>query len=143
MGTATLATHVYDPVRDPAWVVCDCRHDLQDTEYGPRAYADAHIPGARFLHIDHDLSGARTGQNGRHPLPDPERLAGKLGSLGIGNETQVVAYDAQGGMYAARLWWLMRWLGHEQVAVLDGGLTQWLADARPVTGDPPDITPAT
>ena len=137
VATATLAEHL----NDPGWVICDCRHDLLDFDAGRRAYGEAHIPGARFLHTDTDLSGAKTGQNGRHPLPDPDRLAEKLGGLGIANDAQVVAYDGQGGMYAARLWWLMRWLGHEAVAVLDGGLTKWRAEGRPVTADLPTIKP--
>jgi thiosulfate/3-mercaptopyruvate sulfurtransferase len=106
-------------------------------------YAQGHIPGARFLHLDDDLSGVKNGHNGRHPLPDPALLSSKLGQLGIANTSQVIAYDSHGGMYAARLWWLMRWLGHEAVAVLDGGLTKWLAESRPVTAELPRIEPAT
>ncbi|MES2353523.1 MAG: sulfurtransferase [Pseudomonadota bacterium] len=123
------------------WAICDCRHDLSDLEFGRRAYAQGHLPDASFLHLDEDLSGFKTGQNGRHPLPDPEQLAAKLGSLGIGNNTQVVAYDAHGGMYAARLWWLLRWLGHETVAVLDGGITKWIAEGKPVNNELPKFTP--
>lgn len=139
VSTDMLARHL----DDPGWVICDCRHDLADTELGSRSYAQGHIPGARFLHLDADLSGTKSGQNGRHPLPDPALLARKLGQQGIANTSQVVAYDSQGGMYAARLWWLMRWLGHEAVAVLDGGLTKWLAEGRPVTAELPRIEPAT
>lgn len=108
-------------------VLIDCRHQLTDTDYGRRAYAAGHVPGAHFLHLDEDLSGPRTGDNGRHPLPDVGRLALTLGALGIGPDTQVVAYDDAGGMFAARAWWLLRWLGHEAVAVLDGGVQAWQA----------------
>lgn len=87
----------------------------------------AHIPGALHLHLDHDLSGVKTGGNGRHPLPDPHQLARRLGELGVGPASRVVAYDASGGMYAARLWWLLRWIGHASVQVLDGGWQAWLA----------------
>jgi thiosulfate/3-mercaptopyruvate sulfurtransferase len=106
-------------------------------ERGRTEYAKSHIPGARFLHMDEDLSAPKSGKNGRHPLPDPERLMKKLGDTGVDSRKQVVAYDAQGGMAAARLWWLLRWLGHLPVAVLDGGWIQWLAEGRPQTADIP------
>jgi len=133
ISTDAVAQHI----DDENWVICDCRHDLSDIEAGRRAYADAHLLNARFLHLDQDLSGPKTGDNGRHPLPDPEKLAEKLGRLGISDNTQVIAYDAHGGMFAARLWWLMRWLGHEAVAVMDGGITQWIAEGRPLTAEVP------
>lgn len=121
VGAQELAHHL----NDPDWRLFDCRHDLRDPDFGRRAYADGHLPGAQFLHLDHDLSGPMTGINGRHPLPDPAALVGRLESCGVGNHTQVVAYDDAGGMFAARLWWLLRWLGHRRVAVLDGGLQAW------------------
>ena len=108
-------------------VLIDARFDLADPAAGERAYGEAHLPGARYLHLDRDLSAAKTGRNGRHPLPQRRDFAARVGALGIGPQTQVVAYDAQGGSYAARVWWLLRWLGHEAVAVLDGGLPAWLA----------------
>jgi thiosulfate/3-mercaptopyruvate sulfurtransferase len=107
--------------------VLDCRFDLMNTEAGAREYAAGHIPGALYAHLDRDLSGPTSAVTGRHPLPPRDRLARRLGEWGIGNAMQVVAYDADNGMYAARLWWLLRWLGHEPVAVLDGGLKAWLA----------------
>lgn len=119
----TLQAHL----DDPAWLVVDVRHQLADTAYGEQAYAAGHIPGAFFLHCDRDLSGPMTGSNGRHPLPDPEKLAQRLGEIGIGEQTQVVVYDDAQGMIAGRLWWLLRWLGHERVALLDGGLPAWQA----------------
>lgn len=105
--------------------IFDCRFNLADPSSGRRAYAGGHLPGAQFLDLEEDLSGPVTGRNGRHPLPDPCLLAAKLASLGVHAETQVVAYDDVGGMFAARLWWLLRWLGHHRVAVLDGGLHAW------------------
>jgi thiosulfate/3-mercaptopyruvate sulfurtransferase len=128
---------------DPAWIVCDCRHDLADYDSGRRAYAEAHIPGARFLHLDLDLSGPKTGLNGRHPLPHPVTFGLRLGALGIDNNKQVVAYDASGGPYAARLWWMLRWLGHTAVAALDGGWESWLRAGKPVTADKPLVQPTT
>lgn len=124
---------------NPAWVVVDCRHDLANPEFGRQAYADAHIPGAVFVHLDEDLSSPKTGTNGRHPLPDADALALRLGALGIDASTQVVAYDDAGGMFAARLWWLLRWLGHERVAVLDGGLQAWQQTAGALSNLP--VTP--
>jgi thiosulfate/3-mercaptopyruvate sulfurtransferase len=127
---------------DPHWIACDCRHDLVDTEAGHRAYRESHIPGARFLRLDEDLSGPRSGRNGRHPLPDPQILAGRLGACGIGNDMQVIGYDASGGTYAARLWWVLRWLGHEAVAVLDGGWNAWLNAPHSITNQIPKIEAA-
>ena len=128
---ATLAAF-----RDHAdWLVCDVRHQLADPAAGERAYAAGHIPGAVFLHLDRDLSGPTNGRNGRHPLPDPERLAALFSRIGINSATQVVVYDDAGGMIAGRLWWLLRWLGHDRAALLDGGYPAWLAAGSPVTGE--------
>lgn len=137
VGTDVLAQHLVDP----DWIVFDCRHDLASPERGRAEYAQAHVPGARFLHLDEDLSAPKTGRNGRHPLPDPDELAGKLGEAGVDSRKQVVAYDAQGGMVAARMWWLLRWLGHLPVAVLDGGWNQWTAENRPQTAEVPRPRP--
>lgn len=128
---------VAERLHDPEWRVFDCRHQLTDPDAGAQAYAAGHLPGAFFLHLDRDLSGPTNGRNGRHPLPDPLRLADKLGAAGVGAATQVVAYDDAGGMLASRLWWLLRWLGHDRVAVLDGGIDRWLAEDRPVTTEWP------
>jgi thiosulfate/3-mercaptopyruvate sulfurtransferase len=127
---------------DPAWVVFDCRHDLAKPDLGRSEYLASHIPGARFMHMDEDLAGPPTGANGRHPLPDPAVFAAKLGAAGVGPGTQVVAYDAQGGVNASRLWWMLRWLGHDAVAVLDGGLGKWLREARPATAELPRVPAA-
>jgi thiosulfate/3-mercaptopyruvate sulfurtransferase len=121
-------------------VVIDCRHDLLNPQAGSTAWAAGHIPGARFLHQDNDLAGARTGRNGRHPLPNREALAARLRACGLHRGQQLVAYDAQGGMYAARLWWLTRWLGHEAVAVLDGGIDAWQRERLPLSTDVPGPT---
>ena len=138
VDTATLAAHL----DDPQWVVADCRFDLANPAAGRAQYERSHVPGARFLSIDSDLSAARTGANGRHPLPAPEVFAATLGAAGIGNDTQVVVYDASNGAFAGRLWWMLRWLGHERVAVLDGGYAQWLKDDGPETAALPAIVPA-
>ena len=126
---------------DPDWVVFDCRHDLADPARGRAEYAASHIPGARFLHLDEDLSAPKTRTNGRHPLPDPEVLMEKLGRAGVDSRKQVVAYDAQGGMVAARLWWLLRRLGHLPVAVVDGGWNQWISEGRVQTAEVPQLQP--
>lgn len=126
-----LARHLDD------CVVVDCRHDLTDPGYGPAAWARAHLPGAFFLHQDHDLAGPRTGANGRHPLPDRETLRRTLESIGLADGRQLVAYDETGGMMASRLWWLSRWLGHAEVAVLDGGLPAWREAGHALTTEPP------
>ncbi|MGU7811215.1 sulfurtransferase [Burkholderia sp. AW49-1] len=117
--------------------VFDCRFDLVDPGAGEAAYATGHIPGAQYLHLDRDLSGRKTGTNGRHPLPTRDAFATLIASRGVKQGQQVVAYDAQGGAYAARLWWLLRWLGHDSVAVLDGGLQAWEAAGQALTADVP------
>lgn len=142
-GTLVSADELARHLDDADWIVCDCRHDLAQYDAGRRAYAEGHIPGARFLHLDEDLSGPKTGVNGRHPLPHPQTLALRLGAVGIDNAKQVVAYDASGGYYGARLWWMLRWLGHERVAVLDGGWQAWAAGDYPVTQDPVMTVPTT
>jgi len=111
---------------DPHWLVVDCRFELADPAAGERAWRDGHIPGALYGHLDRDLSGPVTPRTGRHPLPPPESFAATLSRWGVGPGTQVVAYDASSGMFAARLWWMLRWAGHDRAAVLDGGLQAWL-----------------
>jgi thiosulfate/3-mercaptopyruvate sulfurtransferase len=138
VSTAELAAHL----DDPAWVVVDCRHDLANPDAGTQDYAAGHIPGARFLHLDRDLSAPRNGKNGRHPLPDAQTFTRTLGAAGVEAGKQVIAYDARLGVYAARLWWMLRWLGHEQVAVLDGGYAKWTAEGRATTHLIPGATPA-
>lgn len=113
------------------WRVVDCRHDLLAVDAGYRAYEAGHVPGAVHAHLDRDLAGRTTGTNGRHPLPDPAQFCAWLSQAGITPATPVVAYDDGSGAYAARLWWLMRWVGHERVCVLDGGWAAWTAQGRP------------
>ncbi len=125
----------------PEWRVFDCRHDLKNTEYGRQAYARGHIPGAVFLHLDEDLSGAKTGRNGRHPLPEVAAFAARMSACGVDAETQVVAYDNEGGIFASRLWWMLRWLGHDKVAVLDGGLAGWKRSKRALEEPVPEVAP--
>jgi thiosulfate/3-mercaptopyruvate sulfurtransferase len=108
-------------------VLLDCGFDLSDTAAGEHAYMQGHLPGAHYAHLDRDLTGAKTGHNGRHPLPLRQDLAARVGQLGHCPGVQVVTYDNQGMPYAARAWWLLRWLGHTEVAVLDGGRGAWLA----------------
>lgn len=141
--TALIGIDEFTRHRRPDWRVFDCRHDLVNPDFGRKAYADGHLPGAVHLHLDADLSGPMTGSNGRHPLPDARRFAARMAELGVGDTSQVVAYDDAGGMYAARLWWLLRWIGHEPAAVLDGGLQAWLGAGLPLTQDMPDRVPAT
>lgn len=134
----TLERHL----SDPAWIIFDCRFNLADPTAGEQAYRESHIPNARYAHLEADLSGPKTAQTGRHPLPDPETLARKLGEWGVDNRKQVIAYDDAGGAMAARLWWLMRWLGHDAVAVLDGGFRRWREEQRPLSAEPPCVKSA-
>lgn len=110
-------------------VMIDCRHDLMDSTAGQKAYEAGHLPGARFIHLDRQLSGPKLAADstfsGRHPLPSKEDFIRHLRELGVNHTSQVVAYDAHGGMFAARLWWMLRWVGHTAVAVLDGGVPAW------------------
>ncbi|MFI3185962.1 MAG: sulfurtransferase [Methylococcaceae bacterium] len=127
----------------PDWIIVDCRFSLADTEAGGQAYRLGHIPNARYAHLDKDLSSMITDFTGRHPLPNFALLAKKLGDWGIANSTQVVIYDDAGGAFAGRLWWLLRCLGHDKVAVLDGGIKQWQKQGLPITTTVPSIKPAT
>ncbi|HLZ99832.1 MAG TPA: sulfurtransferase [Steroidobacteraceae bacterium] len=117
-------------------VLLDCRFDLSDPRAGRRAYAAGHIPGARYADLNLDLSSPPTSASGRHPLPSPEALAAFFAAAGIGDETQVIAYDDANGSYAARAWWLLKWLGHIPVAVLDGGFKAWVAAGGAAAGAP-------
>jgi thiosulfate/3-mercaptopyruvate sulfurtransferase len=126
---------------NPRWVIVDCRHDLMNPSAGRDAYAAAHIMNAQFADMDHQLSGPKQGADGvfrgRHPLPERAALIDTLRSWGVHPDTQLVAYDAHGGMFAARLWWLLRWVGHAKVAVLDGGLAAWQAQGLPMSDQVP------
>lgn len=114
------------------WLVVDCRFDLGDEDWGHRQYLESHIPGAVYASLSHDLAGPRTGTSGRHPLPSIDALASTFARLGIDAGTQVVAYDQDTNLFASRLWWCLRYLGHDAVALLDGGWARWLREGRPV-----------
>jgi len=133
IGASELAT-LLSAGRKP--VIIDTSFDLADTDAGEKRFRSSHVPGSHYLHLDRDLSGPKTGRNGRHPLPDRTALARTIGALGIGAGTQVVALDGQGGVYAARLWWMLRWLGHHDVAVLDGGIQAWQRAGGALTDQP-------
>jgi thiosulfate/3-mercaptopyruvate sulfurtransferase len=134
LSTAALAAKL----ADPDWLVADCRFDLADPQAGKTAWRAGHIPGAIHVDLERHLSVAVTQHTGRHPLPSPDAFAETLSRLGVGNRTRVVCYDAGNGAYAARLWWMLRYVGHDAVAVLDGGFAAWVAEERPVsTGETP------
>ncbi len=139
--TLISAAELAERIGDPKVVVVDCRHDLMNPAAGRDGYAIGHLPGAVFGDIETQLSGAKRGADGvfrgRHPLPEKEDLAETLRSFGVDDDSQVVAYDAHGGMFAARLWWLLRWLGHEAVAVLDGGMAAWQSLGQPLATEAP------
>ncbi|MBX3061305.1 MAG: sulfurtransferase [Anaerolineae bacterium] len=118
---------------DPDWVIVDCRFELADTGVGRRQYAAGHIPGALYAHLDEDLSGPPVTDNGRHPLPTPAAMTALFGRLGIDDRKQVVVYDAGNGAYAARLWWMLHYMGHGATAVLDGGWAAWQAAGLPAS----------
>ena len=139
MSSAVIgARRLREHLQDPAWLVLDCQYDLADKNAGHAAYLRAHIPGAAYVRLDTDLSDSHASGGGRHPLPRRQHLLELFSTLGVTAETQVVAYDASAGAFAARLWWLLRYAGQQRVAVLDGGLDGWLRAAYPVeAGEPP------
>jgi thiosulfate/3-mercaptopyruvate sulfurtransferase len=135
VSTAELADNL------AKWRVFDCRHDLAKPDLGEAQYKAGHIRGALFAHLERDLSGRKTGRNGRHPLPDPQEFEKWLEKTGLTPKDQAVCYDAGPGSMAARLWWMLRWIGHDKVAVLDGGFAKWTKEGRAVTVDVPLFTP--
>jgi len=122
-------------------LVCDCRYDLGDPDAGRREYRAGHIPGAIYVDLERDLSAIPDGTNGRHPLPDRAAFAARMAELGVGRDRLVVCYDSSGGYYASRLWWMLRWAGHGQVAVLDGGLGAWTGSGRALEEGEADSAP--
>jgi len=135
VSTGELATNL------AKWRVLDCRHDLARPDLGEQQYREGHIPGALFAHLERDLSGRKTGKNGRHPLPEPQDFEKWLEKTGLTPTDQAVCYDGANGSMASRLWWMLRWIGHDRVAVLDGGFAKWTKEGRPVTIDVPLFTP--
>jgi len=138
ISTEALAAHA-----GPDWVIVDCRYDLGNEQWGRDEYLSGHVPGAVYASLNTDLSGPRTGTNGRHPLPSIEALAALFGRFGIRNTSQVVVYDQNVGMYASRLWWSLRYLGHDGVALLDGGWAKWIAEGRPTKAGEESRPPVT
>jgi thiosulfate/3-mercaptopyruvate sulfurtransferase len=136
-GALSPLVSTEDLSRHPEWRVFDCRHDLMKPEAGEQMYRDGHVPGALFAHLDHDLSAPKSGTNGRHPLPDPAKFIAWLGAQGLKKTDTVVCYDGGPGAMAARLWGMLRWVGHDSVAVLDGGLAKWKKEGRPVSAEVP------
>ncbi len=134
VSVSDLATHL----NDPEWVVVDCRFNLAEPEAGREAYELGHIPGAFYADLNRDLAGRASGSaGGRHPLPEPAALQELFASFGVAGDRQIVAYDDVGGAIAARLWWLLRWMGQVRAAVLDGGLNAWKLERLPLTTDCP------
>ncbi len=133
--TLITASELFGHIAHPDWAIVDCRFSLDDAEHGRRAYLQSHVPGAIYAHLNEDLSGqVIPDKTGRHPLPRPETFTQILSNWGIDAKVQVVAYDDKGGaMAAARLWWMLRWVGHDAVAVLDGGWPQWQKNGYPAT----------
>jgi len=137
------STELAPQLDNPKWVIFDCRHDLMDAGKGERLYREGHVLGAHFANLDTDLSGEKTGRNGRHPLPSPVAFAAFLARHGVTAESTLVAYDDAGGAFAARLWWMCRWIGLANANLLDGGITKWVADghALPTAVPQPKHTP--
>lgn len=136
MYTALISPEeLHSHLSDPDWVIVDCRFELADTGVGRRQYAAGHIPGALYAHLDEDLSGPPVTDHGRHPLPTSAAMTALFGRLGIDGRKQVVVYDAGNGAYAARLWWMLHYMGHGATAVLDGGWAVWQAAGLPVSDE--------
>ncbi|MMZ58358.1 3-mercaptopyruvate sulfurtransferase [compost metagenome] len=127
---------------EPDLIIVDCRFQLGSPKAGQDAFKTSHIPGAIYLDLEEDLSSSVGDHGGRHPLPDPQTLAQRLGQVGINNSNRIVAYDDQAGMYASRLWWLLRWLGHDNVYVMEEGFTSWKEAGYPVTDANPVKIPS-
>jgi len=134
---------LFDNLNTPKWVIVDCRFDLEDTEKGQQLYLDYHVPGAVYAHLNDDLSGPIIpGKTGRHPLPDIDKITSTLSNWGIDETIQVIAYDDRSGAIAARLWWMLRWLGHDSVAALDGCFSHWVQAGYPTRSGLEENTPS-
>ena len=141
--TTLISTEALADNLDAGWVIADCRYDLQRDEWGDQQYRAAHVPGAVYVSLSRDLSDQPNGTNGRHPLPSQAVIAATFGRLGISSNLQVVAYDQDSGMFASRLWWMLRYAGHDNVAVLDGGWAKWIEEQRPTRSGPESRPPST
>ena len=142
-NTLVSATTLNENINNPKWIIIDCRFSLANSNAGSYAYRHGHLPNARYAHLNHDLSSTLSDLNGRHPLPSFKLLANKLSAWGISNDTQVIVYDDAGGTFAARLWWLLKSLGHNKVAVLDGGIQHWQKQGYALTTTLPTQKPTT
>lgn len=140
--TLISAEQLAQHLNDPEWIIFDCRFTLSDDMAGYRAYLKGHIPGARYAHLNNDLSSEVMACTGRHPLPDINMLSRKLGEWGVDENKQIVVYDDSFGSMACRMWWLLRWLGHESVALLDGGVQRWTKQIQTLETDLPVCQPA-
>lgn len=142
MLTTLISTEaLQDKLQNKDWLIFDCRSHLTDHNAGLKAYKEGHIPSAIFCSLEKDLSSPISKTTGRHPLPDFSELIKKLGDWGVDNQTQVIVYDDIGGAFAVRLWWQLRMFGHQKVAVLDGGITQWIKEGKAISIDVPAISP--
>ncbi|OOZ61878.1 sulfurtransferase [Solemya velum gill symbiont] len=139
--THELARLQKESAADQQPVVIDCRFDLANTDTGEQSWMQSHLPNASYAHLDRDLASEVTSVTGRHPLPDVEELVNRLEAWGISNDSQVVVYDDMSGAFAVRLWWMLRWLGHTKVAVLNGGWQKWIAEQRPLENTAPQTKP--
>ena len=142
-NTLVSATTLNENINNPKWIIIDCRFSLANSDAGSYAYRHGHLPNARYAHLNHDLSSTLSDLNGRHPLPSFKLLANKLGAWSISNNTQIVVYDDAGGAFAARLWWLLKSLGHNKVAVLNGGIQHWQKQGYALTTTLPTQNPTT
>ena len=140
--TIISAKNLIENINNPNYRLFDCRCDIKDTSYGLEAYNEGHIPGAIFVDIDNDLASEKTPTSGRHPLPNIEVIVNKLSKWGVSGDTQAVIYDDAGGAFASRMWWIMRWLGHDNVAVLDGGIGSFISMGHKLTSDHSQIVPS-
>jgi thiosulfate/3-mercaptopyruvate sulfurtransferase len=131
MYTTLISTDDLSAHLDDAWTIIDCRFDLQHDDWGRDQYLRSHIPGAVYAHLSDDMSAPKTGANGRHPWPSTPAMSATFSRLGVANRMQAVVYDQDVGMYASRLWWMLRYMGHDLVAVLDGGWAKWIREGRP------------
>jgi len=139
--TIISAAELYKHIDDPQWVVFDCRFNVTQKQWGREQYHSGHIPTAQYCDLDKHLSDPAIPNSGRHPLPDPTVLGGKLAEWGVSADSQVVVYDEAVGAVAARMWWTLRWLGHNAVAVVDGGLAKWREAGYPLTTELPPRRP--